>query len=263
MVCGVGVGTALSVNGSIAHAVCHILYKALLFMAVGAVIYRTGRRRLSELGGFATAMPLTFAMYMVGALSISGAPLFNGFVSKSLVVAGAGEAHHGWVVFLLTLASVGTFLSVGLKLPYFAFFGDNDGPRDQIDVDPKDAPASMMAAMAVLAFLCFAIGVAPGFLYQALPAPPSYDPFTVYHFFEMVLVMAILCPGFLAAASQARAARRLHPRFGPSIQAPGELAGGGGVAPHRFSCHRSGESDLFDQGRSGPLVSRSDTVGKK
>lgn len=204
MVCGIGIGSALAVNGAVAHAVCHILYKALLFMAVGAVIYRTGRNRLSELGGLYAAMPRTLALYLVGALSISGAPLFNGFVSKSLVVSGAAEAHHVWPVFLLSLASVGTFLSVGLKLPYFAW-----GPPEPRGTAGTDAPAHMQLAMGLLAVFCIGLGVWPQPLYDRLPIQPvTYRPYTGYHVFEMLLVM-----GFCGIAFwQAR--RRLQPHGG-------------------------------------------------
>ncbi len=205
MVCGIGVGSSLAVNGSVAHAVCHILYKALLFMAAGAIIQGSGRRRLSELGGIGATMPLTFAAYMTGALSISGAPLFNGFVSKSVVVSGAAAEHQAAAVALLTLASVGTFLSVGLKLPYFAFVAPS-----ATAVKTREAPAAMLAAMAILSFLCIGLGIAPGVLYQVLPQPPDYHPYTAYHVFEALLLMTFCGLAFW----QLR--RRLVPHAGAS-----------------------------------------------
>ncbi len=212
MVCGVGVGTELALNGTVAHAVCHILYKALLFMAVGAVIYRTGKQSLAELGGLYKKMPLTLGLYLVGALSISGAPLFNGFVSKSLVVSGAAEAHHTLPVFLLTLASVGTFLSVGLKLPYFAW--GNAKPAEQSvqsegPTDLTEAPPQMLAAMGVLALACVGIGIVPSVLYSLLPWPPvDYHPYSSYHVFEMLLVM------FLCAVAFWQTRHQLAPHLG-------------------------------------------------
>lgn len=186
MVCGIGIGSALALNGAVAHAVCNLLYKTLLFMAVGAVIYRTGRRRLSELGGIRATMPLTLLLYMVGGLAISGLPLLNGFVSKSLVLSGAADAHLAGVVLLLNLASVGTFLSVGLKLPFFAWWNAAEHA-----VDGDEAPPSMLVAMAILALLCVVTGVYPRALYDLLPLQPvSYDPFTEYHVFEVLLAMA-------------------------------------------------------------------------
>ena len=129
MVAGIGIGTELALNGATSHAFAHILYKALLFMGAGAVIYVTGRRKLTELGGLYAAMPLTVALYMVGAFAISAFPFFSGFVTKSMVVAAAGQDHRALVVLLLTMASSGTFLHTGLKLPYYMFFGKDAGPR--------------------------------------------------------------------------------------------------------------------------------------
>jgi multicomponent Na+:H+ antiporter subunit D len=193
MVAGVGLGTPLAVNGAVAHAFCHILYKGLLFMATGAVIHATGRRRLSGLGGLARAMPATFVFYMVGALSISGAPLLNGFVSKSLVLSAA----HGTpaVEWLLTLASVGTFLSVGLKLPFLAF-----GPAPAAAPLVRAVPAGMQAAMAGASALCVLLGVAPALLYSLLPAPVGYEPYTAAHVVETLELLVGTAIGFLLLA---------------------------------------------------------------
>jgi multicomponent Na+:H+ antiporter subunit D len=176
MVAGVGMGTALSLNGAAAHAFCHILYKALLLMGAGAVLEATGRRNLTELGGLARRMPVVTFLYMIGAFSISGFPLFNGFVSKSIIVSAAAEGGWPAAELLLTLASVGTFLHTGLKLPYFTFFGPDRG------IVPKQVPGTMITAMAVAAALCFGLGVVPGWLYARLPyAPFEYHPYTTDH----------------------------------------------------------------------------------
>ncbi len=118
MVCGVGIGTALAVNGAAAHAFAHILYKALLFMGAGAVLQMTGMRKLSDMGGLYKTMPVTLGLYMIGGFAISAVPLFSGFVSKSMVISAAGEGHLTVIFLMLTLASAGTFLHTGLKLPY-------------------------------------------------------------------------------------------------------------------------------------------------
>jgi multicomponent Na+:H+ antiporter subunit D len=190
MVTGVGLGTPLGLSGAAAHAFCHILYKALLFMGAGAVVHATGCRRLTELGGLGRAMPATCALYMVGALSISGAPLLNGFVSKSLVVAAAAAEHRWGVEWLLGLASVGTFLHTGLKLPYFTFAG----PDRRLQPDP--VPPSMLAAMSLTAALCLGIGSFPGVLYRWLPFPVSYDPYTTSHVLEALQILAGTAVGF-------------------------------------------------------------------
>jgi multicomponent Na+:H+ antiporter subunit D len=190
MVAGVGIGTVLAVNGACAHAYAHILYKALLFMGAGAVLHMTGTSKLNELGGLYRTMPLSLIFYIVGGISISGFPLFSGFVSKSMVVAGAGEAHHPVLMVLMLLASVGTFLSVGLKLPYFAWFGKDSGLR------PKEVPWNMLLSMGLTAFLCFFIGVYPKALYDLLPFPVEYQPYGAYHLSETVQILLFTGLGF-------------------------------------------------------------------
>jgi multicomponent Na+:H+ antiporter subunit D len=190
MVAAIGLGTPLALNGAVAHAFCHILYKGLLFMATGAVIHATGRRRLSELGGLAAALPATFVFYMVGALSISGAPLLNGFVSKSLVLAAAHDTPA--VQGLLTLASVGTFLSIGLKLPVLAF---GSGARTVPLV--RRVPAGMLAAMGGASLLCLMLGVAPSLLYILMPTPVDYAPYTAGHVRETLELLLGTAIGFV------------------------------------------------------------------
>lgn len=175
MVAGVGLGTPLAISGAAAHAFSHILYKALLFMSTGAVLEVTGRSKLTELGGLWRRMPLTLALYAVGALSISGVPLFSGFVSKSLVVAAAEAAHRPVVEWMLALAAVGTFLHTGLKLPVFTFFAGDRGAGGR---EPR---WNMLLAMGLTAALSIWIGLAPGWLYARLPFPVEYEPYTTRH----------------------------------------------------------------------------------
>jgi multicomponent Na+:H+ antiporter subunit D len=183
MVAGVGIGTTMALNGAAAHAVCHILYKALLFMGAGAVIQTTGREKVTELGGFWRRQKLILGLYMIGAFSISGFPLWNGFISKSMVVSAAGSVHWDWAFLLLMLASVGTFLSIGLKLPYGTWFGEDRGIR------PQRAPMNMIVAMAVAAFLCTLLGLAPGLLYRDLPYAVHWEPYTAPHVIEAVQLL--------------------------------------------------------------------------
>lgn len=175
MVCGVGLGTPLAISGTAAHAFSHILYKGLLFMSTGAVLHVTGRSKLTELGGLWRSMPVTLAVYAVGAFSISGVPLFNGFVSKSLIMAAAEAEHRAAVEWMLILASVGTFLHTGLKLPVFTFFAEDRGIR------AKEPPWNMRLAMGLTALLCVGFGIAPGVLYRMLPFPVDYEPYTARH----------------------------------------------------------------------------------
>lgn len=192
MVTGVGLGTPLALSGAAAHAFSHILYKGLLFMGAGTVVHATGRRKLTELGGLAQAMPATCVLYMVGAFSISGAPLLNGFVSKSLVVAAAAAEHRVWVQWGLTLASVGTFLHTGLKLPYFTFAGPDRRLR------PAPVPATMLTAMTATAALCALYGTFPAAtLYPLLPFPVAYQPYTPAHVLEAIQILVGTTVGFV------------------------------------------------------------------
>ena len=191
MVAGVGVGTAMTVNGACAHAYAHILYKGLLFMGAGTLLYAAGTAKLSDLGGLFRRLPWAFLWYMVAAVSISGFPLFSGFVSKTMTITGAAEAHHTWLALGMEVAAVGTFLSVGIKLPYFAWFG-----RPDPGIELKPVPRNMYAAMGIAGFLCFYIGVQPGFLYRLLPNPVDYVPYTPWHVLQTLLLLGFTGLGF-------------------------------------------------------------------
>lgn len=191
MVAGVGIGTELAVNGAASHAFAHIIYKSLLFMGAGAVIYVTGRRKLTELGGLYKTMPLTVALYMIGAFAISAFPFFSGFVTKSMVIAAAGNDHRALVVLLLTLAASGTFLHTGLKLPYYMFFGKDSGLRVQ------EPPRNMLIAMGMAAVLCVAIGVFPEPLYALLPYAVDFQPYTGVHITESLGILMFTALGFV------------------------------------------------------------------
>jgi multicomponent Na+:H+ antiporter subunit D len=184
MVAGVGIGTEMALNGACAHAFAHILYKALLFMGAGSVLYMVGTAKLSKLGGLYKYMPLTMIFYVVGAISISGFPLFSGFVSKSMIVASAHHEGRLWLMALMNLAGIGTFLSVGLKVTYFAFFGKES------TIQPKEPPKNMLWAMGLTSALCFIIGVFPNSLYVLLPFPVEYHPYNLHHLSEMLQILS-------------------------------------------------------------------------
>ncbi|MDO8287624.1 MAG: Na(+)/H(+) antiporter subunit D [Parvibaculum sp.] len=176
MVVGVGIGTPLALDGTVAHAFAHVIYKSLLFMSVGAVLYRTGTDKASELGGLWKSMPLTMVLCIVGAMSISAFPLFSGFIAKSLIVS-ASEPYL-WVWFALMIASVGVLEHAGIKIPFSMFFGHRsaaDAPK------VEEAPLHMIIAMSFAAGLCIAIGVWPENLYAILPYPVDYVPYTTAH----------------------------------------------------------------------------------
>jgi multicomponent Na+:H+ antiporter subunit D len=174
MVCAVGIGTEMALNGAAAHAFAHIIYKALLFMSAGVVLYRTGKSRCTDLGGLFRTMPITTIMGIIGALSISSFPLTSGFTTKSMISQAAVDENLLVVYMLLTAASAGVFLHAGIKFPWFVFFQKDSGLR------PKDAPWNMGLAMGGCAFICILLGVAPGLIYQLLPYPVDYQPYSTY-----------------------------------------------------------------------------------
>jgi len=186
MVVGIGIGTPLALNGTAAHAFAHILYKGLLFMSMGAVLFRTGTCKGSELGGLYKSMPWTAVCCSIGAASISAFPFFSGFVSKSLILAEAAnhENHVSVVVFLVLLfASAGVFHHSGIKIPYFAFFAHDRGLR------VKEAPWNMLLAMGITAALCVLLGCVPSWLYALLPYGPDSYPQVEFHPYTAVHVV--------------------------------------------------------------------------
>jgi multicomponent Na+:H+ antiporter subunit D len=175
MVAGAGIGSEMALNGAAAHAFTHILYKALLLMSAGAVLYATGRRQCTDLGGLWRSMPFTCACGIVGALSISSFPLTSGFVSKSMIAQAASDAHLATVWLLLAAASAGVFLHAGIKFPWFVFFQKDSGLR------PPEPPWNMRAAMLLVAALCIGFGIAYEPLYALLPYPVAYRPYSAWH----------------------------------------------------------------------------------
>ena len=175
MVCGIGIGTELAINGAVSHAFNDVIFKGLLFMSMGAVLFRTGRMNGSDLGGLYKSMPKTTMLCIVGAASISAFPLFSGFVSKSMVMVAALEEGYPWVWLALLFASAGVFHHAGIKIPFFAFFAHDSGLR------VKEAPVPMLVAMTIAAAICIFNGVYPWLLYDLLPYPVTYEPYTWAH----------------------------------------------------------------------------------
>jgi multicomponent Na+:H+ antiporter subunit D len=175
MVAGIGIGTEMALNGAAAHAFTHIIYKALLLMSAGSVLYMTGKRKCSELGGLFRTMPVTMISGGIGALAISSFPFTSGFVSKSMINQGAADEHMAVAWFVLTAASAGVFLHAGIKFPWFVFFQKDSGLR------PPDPPSNMRWAMGLFAAACLGIGVFPRALFAILPFPVAYEPYTSEH----------------------------------------------------------------------------------
>jgi multicomponent Na+:H+ antiporter subunit D len=175
MLVGIGIGTELALNGAVAHAFCHIIYKALLFMAAGSVLQMTGKIKCTEIGGLYKTMPLTCLFCMVGAASISAFPLFSGFVSKSMIISASGHEQIFLIWLVLQFASTGVVDHAGIKVPFFTFFGHDSGIR------AKEPPLNMLLAMGIAAALCVGLGVFYQPLYNLLPFPVHYEPYTGSH----------------------------------------------------------------------------------
>ncbi|MEZ5491162.1 MAG: Na(+)/H(+) antiporter subunit D [Gammaproteobacteria bacterium] len=189
MVCGIGVGTALALNGAVAHAFNDVLFKGLLFMSMGAVLYVTGRTKASELGGLYKKMPITTTLCIVGAVTISAFPLVSAFISKSMVMSALIEEGHGIVWMFMLFASAGVLEHAGIKIPYFAFFA-----HDQ-NIPAREAPGNMLGAMGIAAVLCVAIGVFPGMLYSILPYEADYHAYDMTHVLTQLQLLAFAILG--------------------------------------------------------------------
>jgi multicomponent Na+:H+ antiporter subunit D len=190
MVVGVGIGGSLGINGASAHAVADMVFKGLLFMAMGAVLLRTGTAKGSELGGLYKSMPQTTVLCIVGAASISAFPLFSGFATKSLIMEAVAQEHLTVVWLLLLFASAGVFHHAGIKIPYFAFFAHDRGHR------VAEAPLNMRVAMTMAAMVCIGIGVAPGVMYGILPYAVDYAPYTAPHVINQLQLLLLAAMAF-------------------------------------------------------------------
>ena len=194
MVAGIGVGTAMGINGAVSHAFAHILYKALLFMSMGAVLYRTGTIKASELGGLYKSMPFTTVCCLIGAASISAFPPLSGFVTKSMTLTAVAQGGFTISWFALLFASEGVMHHSGIKIPFYGFFGRDSGIRY------KEAPLNMRIAMGLTAALCVTIGVYRYPLYQILPHATNFEPYTSSHVITQLqlLMFALLAFAILA-----------------------------------------------------------------
>ena len=190
MVVGIGLGTALAMNGAIAHAFNDVIFKGLLMMSMGAVLHMTGRMNGSDLGGLYKSMPITTTLCIVGAASISAFPLFSGFVSKSMVMVAVLEEGHPVIWLMLLFASAGVFHHAGIKIPFFAFFAHDSGIRT------TEPPLNMLVAMGIAAILCVAIGVYPWVLYDLLPFEMKYSPFDGSHIIAQIQLLVFSAAAF-------------------------------------------------------------------
>jgi len=182
MVAGVGIGTAMSLNGAAAHAFAHIIYKGLLWMTTGSVLYMTGKSKCTDLGGLYKMMPLTFICFIVAALSISSFPLTSGFTTKTMIIQSAVNNHLNLIYLLLEIASAGVLLHyVDLVLPIFL--------GKECKLEASDPKANMVIAMIIFAVLCIFIGCYPKPLYNILPYTAAYSPYAPAHVISILQLL--------------------------------------------------------------------------
>lgn len=226
MVAGIGIGTPLALNGVVAHAIASVFYQGLLFMGLGAVLYRTGTAQAAHLGGLFRSMPWTTVCTLIGAASIAALPPFSGFTTKTMIL----EAAHGYALFpwlALIFGAAAAVLHSGLRVPHAAFFGASKRPADAKPT--QEAPWAMRAGMAVAALLCLAFGLFPEALQSNLPFRVPWHPYEPEHVAaELALIagaaFAYLCAarlGLLFAASRTRLwdADRVYRSVAPAARA--------------------------------------------
>jgi hydrogenase-4 component F len=163
---GVGLGTYLGCYGGLFHLLNHAVFKSLLFMAVGALIYSTGARRISELGGLARKMPITSACFIIGAVAISGLPPLSGFMSKLTVFLALAQSGMWWAAAVAVL--VGLLTTVVLMRAASAVFWAGPSRQAAAQNPVREVPPSMWVPMVILAAACVVLGVLPQVAYPLL-----------------------------------------------------------------------------------------------
>lgn len=202
MVVSLALGTELGIDGAVAHVFGNIVYKGTLFMCAGVIIAATGKRKITEMGGLARSMPVTAVCMGIASLAICGFPLFSGFVSKGLIMNAIAESGRPAVEILMLIASVGTLLSVGLKVNYFVFFAKPQPhfagtASDALAVQPELVPRNMRLAMLLGAAGCVLTGVFPQIMQGVTPFLSDGHPYTVDHVTQYVELFAAAAIAFV------------------------------------------------------------------
>ena len=157
IILGIAFGTNLALAGGIFHFFNHALFKALLFLAIGAVEFRTGTRDLNSLGGLAKKMPVVFVGTLVGICALIGVPLTNGFVSKWLIYKTLILEGSPFLAFFALAGTWGTILYC-YKLIHNVFLGQLPEKHKTVE----KAPLSMQLPLIVLSFAVLLFGILPG-----------------------------------------------------------------------------------------------------
>ncbi len=184
MIAALGVGNELGIDAASAHAVTNIFFKGVLLMCAGAILKATGTSKITELGGLGKKMPITSTCFLISSLAIAGFPFLSGFASKALVMESLHGYGDGLPAILITVAGVGTLLSITLKINYYVFFGEC-----HIDVRVQTTTKSMVIAIVAGTIMSIIIGIRPTILYRQLAYQTIVNPFTLPHVMEYVAII--------------------------------------------------------------------------
>lgn len=186
MIVAIGCEGVAGINGATAHAVTNIMFKGTLLMAAGTILYSTGKSKITELGGLGKKMPFTSACFLISSLAIAGLPGLSGFVSKALITDAVAATGNSTIGILLTMAGVGTLLSITLKINYYVFFGTQEDNACEIEV--KKPLWTMRIAMIVSTCISIGIGLFPGQFYRTMPELTAVNPYTPGHVLEYIAI---------------------------------------------------------------------------
>ncbi|MBQ8003963.1 MAG: hypothetical protein IJ299_02605 [Oscillospiraceae bacterium] len=189
VITAIGLATVLGLEAGLFHAMNHTLFKGLLFLTAGAVLYATGTTDLDKLGGLAKKMPKTAICFLIGAFSISGLPPFNGFASKWMIyqatyqkAAETGNFAYAFVTIVALVVSVMTLASF-IKVTQAVFFGQLPKHLE----DTKEVPLSMRVPMWIMSALCVLSGVFYSFVEKFLLAPAAKAVLNVTNYIDKMM----------------------------------------------------------------------------
>ncbi len=156
IILGIGLGTPLGILGGIFHLINHSLFKSLLFLTSGATEYTLSTRDLRLMGGLKQKMPYTTFCALVGSMSISGIPPFNGFWSKFIIILACIQINNIFAAIIAAVVSLLT-LSSFTKVMKYGFYTEPQNNTAQIQI--KEVPVYMVISMLILSVLCIIAGI--------------------------------------------------------------------------------------------------------
>ncbi|PKM83555.1 MAG: monovalent cation/H+ antiporter subunit D family protein [Firmicutes bacterium HGW-Firmicutes-13] len=158
---GIGLLNSTGLTGGLLHIINHAMMKSMLFLSAGAIIYCTGRRKITDLKGIGLKMPLAMGTFTIGAMAMVGIPSTNGFISKLYLALGTLEAGKPFYLGVILLSS---FLNVLYYFPIVinAFFGESEEGGEEIEV--KKLPVRMSVPLIVLGCGCIILGIFPKYV---------------------------------------------------------------------------------------------------